>query len=524
MSPEAFADLPPRARRALESIARPRSVAPNEILFRVGDAATSVLAVTEGEIELLDAAGDLIGVATKGDFLGEVGFLLGQPRTATARAAGNGAMVAEVAAQDVEALLATSPELVLELSRQLSRKLATRASSSTTATRLAVVAGDPRPILRAVAAAHVGQIGVCDGPRTLPAGLRRVPPSKLLAHLRSGARSLDELNLIIVCAGEARSLVADVAAPTAEWALAAGAPPRWLAALSRRVLDTTDEPSLARALRWMTGRAVGLALSSGGSKTCAHIGVMRALADAGIAVDAISGCSGGAPFAVSEATGVPHDEMELRAAILGEVLSGGRFDVLPRLAQQKSRRVHDLLTSWSGDVRLESTPIPVALVATDLATGSAEIFERGDAVDGICASMAIPGLLPPWRIGDRWYTDGAVVDPLPVAALRSLGVGTVIASNVAGRGNRAGSRESSADRAPGLLAVISSVVTASEAARVSFAVAAADLVITPEVDAANSFDFGDIPGFVKAGRTAAEAALASAASLTVPTPQQASSH
>ena len=479
-----------------------------EILFRVGDAATSVVVVTAGEIELVDATGDVISVATKGDFLGEIGFLLGQPRTATARAGSDGAVVAEVGAHDVESLLAASPELVLELSRQLSRKLARSAGTVGAPTRLAVVAGDPRPILQAVAAEHAGRIAVCDGPRTLPPGLQRVTPSKLLAHLRAGSRSLDDLNLVIVCAREGRSLVADVAAPIAEWALAAGPAPRWLASLAPRVLDTTDAACRDRALRWMTGRAVGLALSSGGSKTCAHIGVMAALTEAGIPVDAISGCSGGAPFAVAAATGVTYDEMEVRAAALGAVLSGGRFDVLPRLAQQKSKRVYELLNAWCGDVRLEATPVPVALVATDLASGGVETFDSGSAVDAVCASMAIPGLLPPWRIGDRWYTDGAVVDPLPVAALRSLGVGKVIASSVAGRGNKANARLQPSDKSPGLLSVISSVVTASEAARLSFAVASADMVIAPEVDAANSFDFSDISGFAKAGRAAAETALA----------------
>lgn len=451
----------------------------------------------------------MVGTAGVGDFLGEIGFLLGQPRSATARAGEDGASVTELHAHDFEALVGEAPELMLELSRQLSRRLAEAAQGVDRVTHFAVIAGDPKSTLAAIASAHTGRVGVCGGPQRLPGGLSRVRETAVIQHLRSGARSFRDLSMLVVCAGADRSIVADTAAPVADWTLAAGPPPAWLSALSKRpVVDTNDGVAMARALRWMTGRAVGIALSSGGSKTCAHIGVVAALADAGVPVDAVSGCSGGAAFAIAVAAGVGVDEMQVRAKDLGAILSGGRLDVLPRIASQKGQRVYEMFQQWWGDAALESLPIPAAVVATEIDSGICKTFTTSAIADAVRASMAIPGLLSPWQVEGKWFVDGAVVDPLPVASLRSMGVGTVVASNVAGRGNRAGRASAQADKPPGLMAIISSVLTASEAARVSFALASSDQVIAPDVDAANSFDFSDVAGFVEAGREAAERVLA----------------
>lgn len=495
---------------------RRRRLLPGEILFRSGEPSDGLVTVLEGELELLSASGSTVGTAGPGELLGEIGFLLAQPRSATARAGENGAVVGLIAASQVQQLLKSRPEIALELSRSLSRKLlATTQAISTDRTRLVLMVGEQAPLLSDLAReAHtqVGIVSLDDVPRAPQRkAFVTVEPQEVLDHVRSRADGLRDLPLVIVRSTPQRSLIAETVAAAADWVLARTEVPRWAQGPKALVVD--DPASIRRAVRWLTGNAVGLALSSGGSKTVAHIGVLAALAESRVPIDAITGSSGGAAFAAGYMSGASIEELTVGAGRLGAVLQGRRFEValLPRTAQSKGARVRALLDDLWGDMTFETAPIPAAFMATDLASGEAVAIRHGLLSDGVRASMAIPALLSPWQIGDRWLTDGAVVDPVPVRALREMGVGTVVAASVAGRGNRAGgTKPMDGDKAPGVMQVLSSVITASEASRAAAALTGADIVIAPEVDAASSFDFTDIEAKVETGRLAALAALEAA--------------
>ena len=490
-------------------------VAPGEILFRAGEPSDGLVSVLSGEIQLVTATGAVVGTAGAGELLGEIGFLLAQPRSATARGGEQGALVGIIGAADVQRLLAAHPQVALELSRSLSRKLAANTEAmADQQTRLVLLIGDHPLLLNELARLTNSQVGIV----TLP-GVERAPrrkafididPDELLQHLRSRARRLRDFPLVIVRADVERDLMSETVAPVSDWVIARGEVPRWAA--GRKSIVADDRVAIERAVRWFTGRAIGLALSSGGSKTVAHIGVLAALADARIPIDAITGTSGGAAFAAGYLSGGTTEEMTAGAGRLGVVLRGRRmeFALLPHVAEAKGKRVRALLDELWGERTFEESSIPAVFMATDLTSGEAVAICTGLMSDAVRASMAIPALLSPWKVNGRWCSDGAVVDPVPVRSLRELGVGTVIAATVAGRGNRAGKRERSEEDAPGTLQVISSVINASEAARAAAAVTGADVVIAPEVDAAHSFDFTDLEAKVVAGRAAAEAALQSA--------------
>ena len=492
---------------------RRRRVAPGEILFRAGEPSDGLVVVLTGEIELLSGSGEAVGSAGAGELLGEIGFLLAQPRSATARAGEAGAVVGVIGAAEVQRVLTAHPSVALELSRSLSRKLmATTQLLSSSGTRLVLMIGETALLLADLAGSVHTQVGLVtlEGVPRPPQrkAFVAVPPDELLAHLRSRATSLRDLPLVIVRSNPERSLIAETVAPVADWVIARKEIPSWTRGRNSLVVD--DAPSIRRAIRWLTGNAVGLALSSGGSKTVAHIGVLAALGDAGVPIDAITGSSGGAAFAAGYLSDGSIEELTIGAGRLGQVLNGRRFEVavLPRVADAKGERVRALLDELWGEETFETAPIPAAFMATDLASGEAVALRSGPLSDAVRASMAIPALLSPWRIGDRWLTDGAVVEPVPVRPLREMGVGTVIAATVAGRGNRAGgTKEITEDKAPGVLQVLSSVINASEAARAAAAITGADVVIAPEVDAASSFDFTDLDDKVAAGRLATEAAL-----------------
>jgi NTE family protein len=489
---------------------------PGEVVFRAGEPSDGLVSVIAGEVELVAAGGAPLGMAGAGQLLGEIGFLLAQPRSATARAGPDGAEVGLISANDVQRLLDTHPAVAIELSRSLSRKLAATTEAVAAAdTHLALVVGEADDLLIELAKVSPHKIGIVtlDGAPKPPRrrAFRQVKVDDLLAHLRLGDSRFADLPSVLVLAGKGRHLVADTVEPVAGWVVGRSPFPAWVKAGRRLSLD--DPISLRRAVRWLTGTAVGLALSSGGSKTVAHVGVLAALTDSEVPIDAITGCSGGAAFAGGWLAGATTEELIVGAERLGAILSGRRFEpaMLPKVAEIKGERVRRLLEEWFEEALVEEMPIPAAMVATDLATGDSVSIRRGSLTDAVRASMAIPALLSPWKVGDRWCSDGAVVEPVPVQALRELGVGTVIASSVAGRGNRLRSRPAlTEDKGPGLMQVISSVITASEAARATAALTGADVVIAPEVDATGSFDFTDVPANVEVGRTAALQVLESA--------------
>ncbi len=178
-------------------------------------------------------------------------------------------------------------------------------------------------------------------------------------------------------------------------------------------------------------RKLGIALSSGGARGTAHIGVLRALEEAGIPIGAIAGTSVGAWVGGCYAAGVPLGDLarywrDLRWYGVGKHLLPGPV----WRGWTSGRSLWHAIRAFVGDVRIEDLGIPFVAVATDLTTGEAVWIDRGPLADAICASGAVPGLVAPRRWEGRWLIDGGVVDPLPVAATRALGAEVVLAVDV----------------------------------------------------------------------------------------------
>ena len=161
---------------------------------------------------------------------------------------------------------------------------------------------------------------------------------------------------------------------------------------------------------------MGVALSGGAARSLAHIGVLKAFAEAGIPVDAISGTSGGAVMAVLFAAGVPLEEMEARAIALRR-RDLGRF-TLSRMGLISIRPLQQILESMTGgSIQLESLRIPTAVIATNLIRRERHVFRTGDAIRSALASSAMPHVYRPVEINGELFTDGGVVEYLPVSAL-----------------------------------------------------------------------------------------------------------
>ena len=175
---------------------------------------------------------------------------------------------------------------------------------------------------------------------------------------------------------------------------------------------------------------IGLALGCGAARGFAHIGVLRTLLANGIRPDVVTGTSIGAVIAGVYAAGrLDAFEAWARELTRGRVFGYLDFSFSGSGLIGGSRLADDLVREL-GDVRFDELPVRVAAIATEVGTGHEIWLTRGRLADAMYASYALPGIFPPYRIGGRWLMDGALVNPVPVSAARSLGARLVIAVNL----------------------------------------------------------------------------------------------
>jgi NTE family protein len=176
--------------------------------------------------------------------------------------------------------------------------------------------------------------------------------------------------------------------------------------------------------------SIGLALGGGAARGFAHIGVMRVLKDHGIEPDIIVGTSIGAVVGGCYAA-QKFDEFEHWARGLSFRGMLGYLDMsLGGTGLISGANLAKRLEMALGTQRIDDLPVKFAAIATEIANGHEIWLTRGRLVDALRASYALPGIFAPVRIGGRWLCDGALVNPVPVSAARSLGARLVISVNL----------------------------------------------------------------------------------------------
>ena len=172
---------------------------------------------------------------------------------------------------------------------------------------------------------------------------------------------------------------------------------------------------------------LGITLGSGSARGWAHIGVLRALEQAGIFPDVVSGTSIGALVGAAYASnGLDRLEEWVVRIDWWDIIR--YMDV--RLGGVEGERLMRAFRERVEDVPIETLPKPFGAVATDLQTGREVWFQEGSLLEAVRASIALPGLFSPVRHQGRWLVDGGLVDPLPVSLCRALGADRVIAVNL----------------------------------------------------------------------------------------------
>ncbi len=162
---------------------------------------------------------------------------------------------------------------------------------------------------------------------------------------------------------------------------------------------------------------ITLALGGGGSRGNAHLGVLRALEKEGFRVKAVAGTSAGGMAAAIYAAGyAPQEVIDIFSKVDQDTL----FSFGNGRALLGVRGIVKAMTKFIDEETFEDLIMPCALTAVDITDMQEVALREGRVLDAVMATIAIPGVFPPKKWGDRYLVDGGVLDPVPVQIARSL--------------------------------------------------------------------------------------------------------
>jgi NTE family protein len=546
-------------------------------LFHQGDPGDSLYFLVRGRLkawrDLHDQPGEedvLLGEVVPGESVGEVGLLTGHPRSAGVRAIRDSLLV-RIGRDTFVEMAARNPALVMKLAASVADRLRQNMQPGGTVDRplktIALLPLDDTPRCRAFCDALVAGLSA-DG-RTVD--LRRetlgesgaprhdlAPGEPVDAQLKDwlGDQELATRHVVYRCDPSATPWStfcrrqADLVLRVAE-ASSAPAQRDWekeldarcaesggsrqalvllqpeaatpitgtLAWLEPRQLDfhlhvRADRPDdVQRVVRVLVGSATGLVLGAGAVRGFAHLGVNRALKEAGVAIDWYGGSSIGSIMAASMAYDWPAAR-SLQAAhdafVKGKPFSDYTLPFVSLLSGGRMRKL--LRRHLPGNI--EDLPIPFFCVSSNLTTGKSNVHQRGEIWKALSASAALPGVMPPAVYRGQLAIDGSVLNSLPVDVMQEMPVARVIAVDLSTRKEYAldykyvpsawtilrsklfGGKRA---RVPGVATLMLKSTEIGTVARVRELVKRADLLLAPAVDRFNILDVTRFDDIVEAG-------------------------
>ena len=244
---------------------------------------------------------------------------------------------------------------------------------------------------------------------------------------------------------------------------------------------------------------LGLALGGGAARGFAHVGVIQVLEEAGLRPSHVVGTSAGSLVAALYASGKTPVELVRVAESMQEAeITDWMLPILNRGAL-RGEALAKYVNTQVGGKTLEQMQIPLGIVATDLGSGQAITFRRGNTGAAVRASSAVPAVFQPVRLGDREYVDGGLVSPVPVRQTREMGANLVIAVDISSdpEGNPYGDT----------FQILMQTFAIMGKSINTLALKEADLVIRPSLSGVKSADFSARLRAIEAGRVAMRAAL-----------------
>jgi NTE family protein len=242
---------------------------------------------------------------------------------------------------------------------------------------------------------------------------------------------------------------------------------------------------------------VGLALGGGAARGFAHIGVIQVLEEAGIPVDLVAGTSAGSLVAALFAAGRNGAALARLALAMDEsAITDWAF---PGRGLIRGEALARYVREQTGGKPIEQLARPLGIVATDLDSGEAVLFRRGDVGAAVRASSAVPAIFQPVKIGTREYVDGGLVSPVPVRFARQMGAELVIAVDISSP------PDGNATSDPFKLLLQTFAIMGRSINQ--WELKDADVVLRPRLVGVSSADFTARQRAIDSGREAATAAL-----------------
>jgi NTE family protein len=244
---------------------------------------------------------------------------------------------------------------------------------------------------------------------------------------------------------------------------------------------------------------LGLALGGGAARGFAHVGVIQVLEEAGLKPSHVVGTSAGSLVAALYASGKSVPELRKAAETMEEAEITDWMVPLLNRGALRGEALAKYVNAQVGGRNLESMKIPLGIVATDLRSGEAITFRRGNTGSAVRASSAVPAVFQPVRLGEREYVDGGLVAPVPVRQTREMGANFVIAVDISSdpEGNTYGDT----------FQILMQTFAIMGKSINTLALKEADLVVRPALSGVKSADFGARLRSIEAGRAAMRAQL-----------------
>lgn len=244
---------------------------------------------------------------------------------------------------------------------------------------------------------------------------------------------------------------------------------------------------------------IGLALGGGAARGFAHVGVIAALEEAGFKPQLVVGTSAGSLVAALYASGKTSAQLQQTALTMEEFsITDWMLPIVGRGMFRGDALARYVNGAVAGRL-IENMTIPLGIVATDLNSGQAVLFQRGDTGTAVRASSAVPAVFLPVKISGKEYVDGGLVSPVPVRFARQMGADIVIAVDI--------SSPPEANAAQDTVQILLQTFSIMGKTINQYELKDADVVVRPSLTGLKSADFSARQRAIDAGRTAMRAAL-----------------
>lgn len=554
-----LADIDDQQLGRLSSAVERQHIRAKEWLFQLGDPSDAIYVIDSGRFAAVGSDGQVIREMARGDSIGELGLIAGEPRSAAVRALRDG-VVWRIDAETFNAVLETTPKLQSAMLRATARML--RESRSVTESRARRVVGilstgdaAAAPIVDAIATrlGSYGKTGVLAPPAETTAAVDDYAElvEAFSENLDRAERANDwvlvvadkgsgelwrqyvaaQSDRLVVLVNRRRPREASREAlhrPATEvpvHLVAMTEPdPSWWDLLQPVSQHGADDRGIASLARRIAGRSLGLVLAGGGARGLAHFGVYEELTRAGVVIDRFGGTSAGAIAAACFALGMdPPEAIAAARRYIAQTSPLGDY-TLPAVALTRGGRIDRIVGEFFGDKLIEHLPKGFFSVSADMITAQQIVHRRGLLGLAVRASISIPGLIPPVHLGDQILIDGGLLNNLPADVMCEDRDGEVICVDL--RSSFVPSKGfgvlPSILQPPGF---IRRLVTGTDVAlpplqetllrTVELAASAGNLrelpriagIIEPEISAIHPLDFKSIDAALEAGRIATRATL-----------------